>query len=291
MIIDVNEGIERVAAQVYQKQKELRKIDKLDRKKKKKLIKSKKKSSKKEIQQSEEQGQSIDKDKKEESSSISSESSYQENLRILAMKDAIMIEQKRSLKALSKKFKKNTNFDVKMSGKCCCSNWTNEQAGVLIHIVDVIFFPNILRWLVALWFTCDKSRLMMYANARKFTCWLFWILMAGMATIQTVTTVMAADNPAGYSLFLSLLILMAILFCFILDYHYSKVFLIYANNYPKMQERLKKEEADRLEQIRLDIEQEEKERLELEELKKHKSILERVLALNPPADDKVDLEN
>jgi len=41
----------------------------------------------------------------------------------------------------------------------------------------------------------------------------------------------------------------------------------------------------------LDIEQEEKERLELEELKKHKSILERVLALNPPADDKVDLEN
>ena len=69
---------------------------------------------------------------------------------------------------------------------------------------------------------------------------------------------MAAENPASYYLVFSLLVLMIELTAFMCDYHYSKVFRIYANNYPKMQERLKKEAADMEEKARLDAELEEK---------------------------------
>ena len=101
---------------------------------------------------------------KGDDSSSGSASSRDEELRINAMKMAIMKEENRRFKLLSKRFKLNKDVDMSMGR--CCARYSNESGAKFIHIVDLIFVPNLPRWLFALWAKIDKDRYPMYARMR-----------------------------------------------------------------------------------------------------------------------------
>ena len=81
----------------------------------------------------------------------------------------------------------------------------------------------------------------MYARIRECTFWLFWV--AVMFTTLTVTLIMVfndEDNSTSI-LVLSLLVVGLFLCLMVIDYHFVKVYEIYAKGYDKRQERKQKE--------------------------------------------------
>ncbi len=114
----------------------------------------------------------IDKDESKDSSSSSS--SNEEDKRINAIKEAILKEEQDRFKRLSKKFNKNNNVDM-TKGLCCCK-YENAKGSKVIQILDILFFPNIPRWIFAVWSKVDNDRWPIYARMRGCTFYLFWAL-------------------------------------------------------------------------------------------------------------------
>lgn len=114
-----------------------------------------------------------DKDGNKEDSSSSS-SSNEEDKRIHAIKEAILKEEQDRFKRLSKKFNKNNDVDM-TKGLCCCK-YENAKGSKVIQILDILFFPNIPRWVFAVWSKVDSDRWPIYARMRGCTFYLFWAL-------------------------------------------------------------------------------------------------------------------
>ena len=56
----------------------------------------------------------------------------------------------------------------------CCSKWENEKGAHMIHIIDIIFIANFLRWIFAVWAKVDQDRWPIYSRVRYCTFFLFW---------------------------------------------------------------------------------------------------------------------
>ena len=71
-----------------------------------------------------------------------------------------------------KHFESNPDKDI-MKGRCCCK-YSNEIGAGYIHIFDIIFVANIIRWVFAVWAKVDTDRVPIYARVRFLTFYLFW---------------------------------------------------------------------------------------------------------------------
>ena len=66
--------------------------------------------------------------------------------------------------------------DLDMTGGRCCCKIQNEKGAKCVKALDLIFLPNLPRWLFALWATIDGNRYPLYARMRMLSCWLFWVI-------------------------------------------------------------------------------------------------------------------
>ena len=130
----------------------------------------------------------------EEDSSSGSESSRDEEIRIEAVKKAIIKEEKRQFKLLSARFAKNKDVDMSMGR--CCGRYTNETGAKWIQIIDIIFLPNLLRCIFALWSLLDNERYPMYSKMRLLSFWFFWLFLL-MTTIVISIQKILEDDKTG----------------------------------------------------------------------------------------------
>ena len=76
---------------------------------------------------------------------------------------------------MTRKFKKNPQVDM-TRGRCCCK-YENEKGAKCVQIIDIIFLPNLLRWIFAVWAKVDDDRWVLYAKIRLVTFWIFLRLL------------------------------------------------------------------------------------------------------------------
>ena len=159
-------------------------------------------------------------------SESSEESSREEEARIQAMKQAIIKEERKRFEKLTKKFQKNPYVDM-TRGRCCCK-YENEKGAKCVQIVDIIFLPNLPRWIFAVWAKVDDDRWVLYAKMRLVTFWISWTLAMGVIVADAFSKVFEMDQTDA-SLFIdSLLILAALMFAMIVDYHWTKVIIYHS---------------------------------------------------------------
>ena len=156
----------------------------------------------------------------------SEESSREEEARIQAMKQAIIGEERKRFEKLTKKFKKNPQVDM-TRGRCCCK-YENEKGAKCVQIIDIIFLPNIIRWIFAVWAKVDDDRWVLYAKIRLVTFWIFWTLALGAIIGDAAGKVFQSDQTDA-SLFIdSLLILSGLMFAAIVDFHWTRVVIYHS---------------------------------------------------------------
>ena len=88
------------------------------------------------------------------------------------MQAAILKERLRAEKRLKHKYEKDKNVDVK-KGRCCYK-FENEKGAKAVRFFDIIFIPNILRWIFAVWAKVDEDRWPIYAKLRLISFWIIW---------------------------------------------------------------------------------------------------------------------
>ena len=164
-----------------------------------------------------------------------SESSREEELRITAMKEAILYEEKRRFKILAKKFAQNQEVDTSLGR--CCGKYDNETGAKCVKAIDLIFLPNLPRWALALWATIDEEKIPLYARTRLLSCWLFWIISLLIVLVSATIEVSTNEDIEPMAIIDSLLMVSGLLVCAIVDYHYTRVVLYYAKGHDKRRER------------------------------------------------------
>ena len=146
-----------------------------------------------------------------------------------------MYEEKRRLKILSKRFALNKNVDISFGR--CCGKYDNEKGAKCVKAMDLIFIPNLPRFIFALWATCDGDKFPLYARMRLLSCYVFWAISIFMVIGSASYEVSVNDEIEAMVIINSILILSGLLVCAIVDYHYSRVVIFYANGHAKRQER------------------------------------------------------
>ena len=151
------------------------------------------------------------------------------------MKEAIIYEEKRRFKILSRKFKQDKDVDLSL-GRCCCK-YDNVTGAKCVKAIDLIFLPNFPRWVFALWATINEDKFPVYARMRLLSCWIFWLV--GLIIIVFITSVEVASNDEidSWTIIISLFYLILLIVCGMIDYHYTRVVLIYARGHEKRKER------------------------------------------------------
>ena len=59
-------------------------------------------------------------------------------------------------------------------GRCCCK-YPNDVGAKRIHIMDIIFIPNLPRWVFAVWTKVDDEKWLIYSRMRLASFWVFWV--------------------------------------------------------------------------------------------------------------------
>ena len=142
------------------------------------------------------------------------------------MKEAIIKEERARFEKLTRKFKKNPQVDM-TRGRCCCK-YENEKGAKCVQIVDIIFLPNIIRWIFAVWAKFDDDRWVLYAKIRLVTFWIFWTLALGAIIGDAASKVFTSDETDAMLFIDSLLILSGLMFAMIVDFHWTRVIIYYS---------------------------------------------------------------
>ena len=170
-----------------------------------------------------------------ESGSTESDESRMERERILAIRDAIVKEDAKRKEKLRMEFAKNPNADV-TKGRCCLK-WTNEIGAYRIHTLDIVFFPNIFRWIFAIWARVDEERFGLYARVRLGTFYLFWLVIYSLIIGTAIEDALNQDYVEAGLYINSLVYLSIVSIVTILDYHYCQVILYCAETREKREMR------------------------------------------------------
>ena len=185
----------------------------------------------------------------EEDSSSGSESSRDEEIRIEAVKKAIIKEEKRQFKLLSARFAKNKDVDMSMGR--CCGRYTNETGAKWIQIIDIIFLPNLLRCIFALWSLLDNERYPMYSKMRLLSFWFFWLFFLMTTIVISIQKILEDDKTDAMLFVNSLIILTFVIVASIIDYHFTLVVKFYAKGHNKRKERQEKELEDKKKELEI----------------------------------------
>lgn len=171
----------------------------------------------------------------QEESYLEEEDSADEDARIQAMKDAIVYEEKRRFKILSRNYSQGKEVDTSL-GKCCCKV-KNEKGAKCVKALDLVFLPNLPRWIFALWATIDEEKFSLYARMRLISCWLFWVI--GILCIILLASLEVATNDEIETMFIieTLLVTIGMVVCAICDYHFTRVIIYYSKGHEARKER------------------------------------------------------
>ena len=130
---------------------------------------------------------------------------------------------------MAKAYAKDKDIDM-TQGRCCCK-CGNEKGAKCIHAIDMIFIPNLPRWLFAIWAIIDKNKFPLYARMRLLSCWFFWVVsllsIIGYSSYQLSIN----EDIETYMIINSLLVITGIISCFIVDIHYTRVIIYYAKGH------------------------------------------------------------
>lgn len=108
-----------------------------------------------------------------------------------------------------------------------------------------MFIANLLRWIFAVWAKVDEERIQIYAKARFFTFWLFWLILYGIV-IGTQIEAAIEETDTNANIYINSFIYLSILmFGTIIDYHWSQVMLYHSKEQTKKMEREERESAKR----------------------------------------------
>ena len=195
-----------------EQRQEQEKERKRKRKEQKKLRKKKKKQEKK---------------KREEKFGASSDTSKEEEIRINAMKTAILKEQMRSKARLARKFNRNPKFDVSQ-GRCCFKKFDNDSGSKSIQVIDMIFIANLPRWVFAVWARVDEDRWPIYGKMRLVSFFLFWAAIILSIVISSMIRASEQEETDVMLYINTLIILFLLCGVIIVDYHFTRVVLYQA---------------------------------------------------------------
>ena len=160
-------------------------------------------------------------------------------MRLQAIKNAIIEQEKRKFEQLSKQYKKNKKVDIE-KGRCCCK-YENKSGARCIQVLDIIFIANLPRWLFAVWSRVDNDRWPTYCRIRSLTFWLFWGLSIGGVIAYSFYQVFELEL-ANADLFVNTLIALACLsLACIVDYHFCQVIKYHTKSHIKRIEKERKE--------------------------------------------------
>ena len=136
---------------------------------------------------------------------------------------------------MAKAYKADRNIDMS-TGRCCCK-FENEKGAKCVKALDLLFPPNLPRWLFALWATFNSNRFPLYARMRLLSCWIFWVVSILLVIIYASYEVSTNEDVDTLMIINSLLILTGLVICSLIDYHYSRVVLYYAKGHKNRLER------------------------------------------------------
>ena len=179
----------------------------------------------------------------------SEEDSEEEEARIREMQKTILREEEKRFRALSRKYSKNKNVD--MSRGRCCFRYENESGARCVQVIDMLFIPNLPRWIFAIWARVDNDRWPIYARMRKLSFYLFWLILFGIFAYDAVMRIFFGEDQTqeqSTELYInSIFYLAALCTCVIVDFHWLQVVQYSAKTHAR---RIKKEKKAQEKKLR-----------------------------------------
>ena len=110
-----------------------------------------------------------------------------------------------------------------------------------MQIIDLLFLPNFPRWACAVWVVMDDSMVPLYARMRLVSWWVFWGL--SLLTVISYASFELSTNDDVETIFIirSLLVLVGLIVCIVVDFHFTQVVMYYAKGHDKRVERRNQE--------------------------------------------------
>jgi len=164
----------------------------------------------------EEQKEKQEKEEEEE------EDSEAEERRIQAMKEAILKQKQEQTEKITQIYSENPDLDL-TQGRCCFCIEHNRGARY-IHRMDIIFVPNLFRWIYAVWAKVDHERYPLYSRVRVYTFWFFWIAVLALVIGIVADQIFSGEQQNTAMLYVnSIFGLSALCVAILSDFHFNKI--------------------------------------------------------------------